>query len=166
MRRFPAAIAALILGLVGVVSVATASQASDAGTARSKRLAFDVLFSPFNLVATNNVRDPNSPFSFGDEIVFHDQLFVKGRPAGDTAGSCVVVALPPDALANCTAVFRLAGGNIAAQFVAVQGPAPREVAVTGGTGAFRNVGGDGTLTEFGDGTGKLTLDLIGFAPRR
>jgi hypothetical protein len=39
------------------------------------------------------------------------------------------------------------------------------VAVTGGTGTYRNVGGDGSLVEFGDGTGKLTLRLIGFAPR-
>jgi hypothetical protein len=166
MRRFPLAVVALLLGLVSVVSLATASQAADVSTAKSKTLTFDVVFSPFTVAATNNVRDPNFPFSTGDEILFHDQFFVKGKPAGDSVGSCVIVVLPPpDALANCTAMFRLAGGNIAAQFVAVQGPTPRDVAVTGGTGIFRNVGGDGSLVEFGDGTGKLTLDLIGFAPR-
>ena len=52
-------------------------------------------------------------------------------------------------LANCTAIFRLPGGNIAAQTTAVPGPAPKELALTGGTGAYRNVGGDGTLVEFG-----------------
>jgi hypothetical protein len=169
MRRTPAAVAALSLALVGVMSVSTASLAGDSSTAHSKRLVFDVEFSPLTIVATNNVRDPNAPFSLGDEILFHDQLFVQGRPAGNSVGSCVVVTLPPDtpeALANCTGVFRLAGGNIAVQFVAVQGPAPKEVAVTGGTGTFRNVGGDGSLVEFGDGTGKLTLNLIGFAARR
>jgi hypothetical protein len=165
MRRTPAAVAALSLALVGVMSVSTASLAGDSSTARSKRLVFDVVFSPFTVVATNNVRDPNAPFSLGDEILFHDQFFVKGRPVGDSVGSCVVVAPAPDALANCTGMFRLAGGNIAAQFVAVQGPTPKDVAVTGGTGTFRNVGGDGSLVEFGDGTGRLTLNLIGFGPR-
>jgi len=165
MRRTPAAVAALLLTLVGVISVSTASQAGESSTGRAKRFVFDVVFSPFTIVATNNVRDPNAPFSLGDEILFHDQLYVKGRPAGDSVGSCVVVALTPVALANCTGVFRLAGGDIAAQFVAVQGPTPKDVAVTGGTGAFRNVGGDGSLVEFGDGTGRLTFNLIGFAPR-
>jgi hypothetical protein len=169
MRRTPAAVAALSLALVGVMSVSTASQAGDGSTGRSKRLVLDVQFSPLTIVATNNVRNPNLPFSVGDEILFHDQFFVQGRPAGDSVGSCVVVTLPPDtpdALANCTGVFRLTGGDIAAQFVAVQGPTPKDVAVTGGTGTFRNVGGDGSLVEFGDGTGKLTLNLIGFAARR
>ena len=166
MRRTPAAVAALSLALLGVMSVSTASLAGDSRTASSKRLVFDVEFSPFTLVATNNVRDPNAPFSLGDEILFHDQFFVKGRPAGDSVGSCVVVVLAPEALANCTGVFRLRGGDVAVQFVAVQGPTPKDVAVTGGTGTFRNVGGDGSLVEFGDGTGKLTLNLIGFAARR
>lgn len=165
MRRILAAVAALSLTLVGVMSVSTASQAGDSSTVGSKTLAFDVVFSPFMVAETNNVRDPSAPFSVGDEILFHDQLFVQGRPAGDSVGSCVIVVLSPEALANCSGVFRLAGGDIAAQFVAVQGPTPKDVAVTGGTGAFRNVGGDGSLVEFGDGTGKLTFQLIGFAPR-
>ena len=165
MRRTTAAVAALSLALIGVMGVSTASQAGYSSTGRSKKLVFDVVFSDFTLAETNNVRDPNAPFSLGDEILFHDHLFVKGRPAGDSVGSCVVVVLAPPALANCTGVFRLATGNIAAQFVAVQGPTPKDVAVTGGTGTFRNVGGDGSLVEFGNGKGKLTLNLIGFAPR-
>jgi hypothetical protein len=167
MRRVALAgvAAALLLGLVGVVSVAAASQAAQPGTAKSKTLTFDVVFSPFTLVAADNERDPNSPIALGDEIVFHDQLFANGKQVGDTVGSCVVAAVTPEALANCSAVFRLQGGNIAVQFVAVQGPTPRDVAVTGGTGTYRNVGGDGTLVEFGNGKGRLTLHVLGFAPR-
>lgn len=101
----------------------------------------------------------------GDEIVEHDQLFAWGQRMGDTAVSCVIVSLPPAGLANCTAVFRLPGGNITAQFVAVPGPAPREVAVTGGTGIYRNAGGDGTLVEFGPVKGKLTLHVLSLVAR-
>jgi hypothetical protein len=125
------AAAALVLGLAGVVAIAAASQAAEPSTARSMTLTFDVVFSPLTIVATNNERDPNSPFSLGDEIVFHDQLFSKGKRVGDSVGSCVIAAITPEALANCSVVFRLPGGNITAQFVAIPGPTPRDVAVTG-----------------------------------
>jgi len=32
--------------------------------------------------------------------------------------------------------------------------------VSGGTGNYRNIGGDGTLVEFGNGKGKLTLYVL------
>src|SRR5512132_3762448 len=63
MRRvaLTSAAMAVVLGLVGVVALAAASQAAEPGTPRSKTLTFDVVFSPFTLVAANNERDPNSP---------------------------------------------------------------------------------------------------------
>jgi len=160
------AAAALVLGLAGVVAIAAASQAAEPSTAKSKTLTFDVVFSPFSPIAANNVRDPNSPFALGDEIVFHDQLFAKGKQVGDDVGSCVVAAITPELLANCSAVIRLPDGNIAAQFVAISGPTPRELALTGGTGIYRNVGGEGTLVEFAVGNkGSLTLHLLSLVPR-
>jgi hypothetical protein len=51
-------------------------------------------------------------------------------------------------------------GNITAQFPAIQGPTPKAIAVSGGTGNYRNIGGDGTLVEFGNGKGKLTLYVL------
>jgi hypothetical protein len=160
------AAAALVLAVVGVVGISAGSQAAEPSTHKAKTLTFDVVFSPLTIVATNNERDPNSPFSLGDEIVFHDQLFSKGKQVGDTVGSCVIAAITPETVANCNAVFRLPGGNITAQFVAIPGPTPKDVAVTGGTGTYRNVGGDGTLVEFGVGNrGSLTLHVLSFAPR-
>ena len=47
----------------------------------------------------------------------------------------------------------------------VLGPAPKQLAVTGGTGSFGNAGGDGTLVEFGNGKGKLTLHLLSLVAR-
>jgi hypothetical protein len=37
--------------------------------------------------------------------------------------------------------------------------------VTGGTGTYRNAGGDGTLVEFGPVHGKLTLHLLSLVAR-
>jgi allene oxide cyclase-like protein len=168
MRKVPlaGAAAALVLGLGGVVSIAAASQAAVPGPAKSQTLIFKVVFSPFEPIQANNARNPTSPIALGDEIVAHDQLFSHGQHVGDDAFSCVVVSAPPDALlANCTGVFRLPGGTIAIQTTAIPGPAPKQLAVTGGTGTYRNVGGDGTLVEFGNGKGKLTLHLLSLVAR-
>jgi hypothetical protein len=59
--------------------------------------------------------------------------------------------LPADFLANCGLVARLPGGNITAQFPATAGPAPKDLALTGGTGSYRSIGGDGTLSDPGNG---------------
>jgi hypothetical protein len=67
--------------------------------------------------------------------------------------------------ANCSLVIRLPGGNLTGQFVAVQGPAPREIALTGGTGRYRNAGGEGTLVEFGNGRGRMTLQVLSLVAR-
>ena len=93
--------------------------------ARSQTLVFDVVFSPFEPIEANNVRNPASRFALGDEIVAHDQFFSRGQHAGDDALSCVIVSAPPAALlANCDGIFRLPGGTIAFQTTAVPGPAP------------------------------------------
>jgi hypothetical protein len=168
MRKVPlaGAAAALVLGLAGVVSFAAASQATVPSPAKSQTLVFHVVFSPFEFVQANNVRNPDSPFALGDEIVAHDQLFSHGQHVGDDASSCVVVSAPPAAtLANCTGVFRLPGGTIAFQTTAIPGPKPKDLALTGGTGAYGNAGGDGTLVEFGNGNGKLTLHLLSLVAR-
>ena len=84
----------------------------------------------------------------------------------DDAFSCVVVSVPPQAvLANCTGIFRLRGGTIAFQTTAAPGPVPKQLAVTGGTGSHDNAGGDGTLTEFPNNTGTLTLHVLSLIAR-
>jgi hypothetical protein len=152
--------AVLLLALISAVSIAAAPQAPQSSTARSKTLTFDVQFSPFTLIPVNPVRDPNSPFALGDEITFHDLLFSKGKQVGDELGSCVLVAVGLEVLANCSGLIRLPDGNIAAQFANAPGPAPKDLALTGGTGAYRSVGGTGRLVEFGNGRGSLALRVL------
>ena len=116
---------------------------------------FEVQFSPFDIT---DLGDPG--LSAADLIVFHDVLLVDGVQVGHEVGSCVVVDVTPAGpLASCTAVMTLDGeGTIA--FALENSPAPsKPLAVTGGSGAFRSVDGDGVLVENGDGTGTLTLHL-------
>jgi hypothetical protein len=156
---------ALVLTLASGAAIAAASQGSEPSTHKAKTLTFHVVFSPFSPIAANNQRDPNSPFALGDELVFHDQLFANGKQVGDDVGSCVIAALTPQLLANCSLVIRLPEGNLAGQFVAIQGPEPKQIALNGGTGSYRNAGGEGTLVEFGNGEGRLTLQVLSLFPR-
>jgi hypothetical protein len=168
MRRVSVvgAAAVVMLAVAAVVGVSVASEAAAPSAVKAKTLIFGVVFSPFSPVAANNVRDPNSPLALGDELVFHDRLFAHGQRVGDEVGSCVIVSVPPAAtLANCSLVVRLPAGNITGQFPASAGPTPKQLALTGGTGAYRNAGGDGTLVEFGNGKGRLTLHVLSLVPR-
>lgn len=161
-----AATAAAVLGVAGALSISAASQAAAPSPVKAKTLIFNVAFSKFSLVAANNKRIPHSPVALGDELTFHDQLFSRGHHVGDELGSCVIVTLPPHpVLANCSFVVRLPGGNITAQTPAVQGPAPKQLAITGGTGIYRTAGGDGTLVEFNSVKGKLTLHVLSLVSR-
>jgi len=166
MRKVPlaGAAAALVLGVAGAVAIPVASQADGPSPAKSKTLVFSVAFSPPEFVQANNVRNPHSPFSLGDEIVFHDQLFSSGQHVCDDAGSCVLVDVSPAPLANCSEVIRLPGGSITGQFL--NAPPPRkQIAITGGTGVYDAAGGEGTLVEFGTFKGKLTLHVLSLVAR-
>ena len=160
-----AAVLAVMLSLAGVVAISAASQAAEPSRDKARTLTFRVVFSPFSPIAANNERDPGSPFALGDELVFHDQLYASGKRVGDDLGSCVIAATSPQLLANCSLVIRLPEGNLTGQFVAIQGPEPREIALTGGTGSYRTAGGEGTLVEFGNGTGRMTLRVLSLVPR-
>jgi hypothetical protein len=144
-----AAVAASAALVVAVVAVAGSSAAaSDDGDT----LEFQVEFSP---PSYTDLGDPG--FSPADVIVFHDQLLQDGRPAGHEVGSCVLVDAA--GLANCTAVVTLDDrGTIAFAFENAP-PPEKTLAITGGSGDFRDAGGDGTLVEHGDGTGTLTLSV-------
>jgi len=147
---------AVVLGTSAAAAPTTNSNRSDDG---SKTLTFDVQFSPFELVRSSATPDPNTGLGLGDQLIFHDLLFVKGLQVGDEGGSCVIVDAG-QALANCVHTIRLAGGTITAQFL--NSPPPlKQLAITGGSGSYRRVAGDGTLLEHGDGTGTETLHLFG-----
>jgi hypothetical protein len=134
-------------------SLASASPGPGHGHEGDTVLDFDVRFSPFDYTDLG----PPGP-SAADLIVFHDLLLVDGVEAGHEVGSCVVVDADGP-LASCTAVITLDDdGTIA--FALENAPPPRKVlAVTGGSGRYRGVDGDGVLVENGDGTGTLTLHL-------
>jgi hypothetical protein len=146
-----------ILLMQGSVANASSDDSHDGPADRNgvKTLQYDVQFSPFSYTDLGEAGP-----SAADVIVFHDTLSQRGRQAGDEVGSCVVV--DPTGLSNCTGVVRL-GDQDLITFAFVNAPPPRKVlAITGGSGIYRTIRGDGVLTENGDAanTGTLTLNVI------
>jgi len=163
---FTAAVIAVLAVVAGTVSAAAASPPAGPSTAKATTLVFFVVFSPFTIIESNTDNPEASPVALGDENITHDQLFSHGQHVGDAVGSCVAVTAPPATIVgNCGAVFRLPGGDITAQYATGPGPAPKPIALTGGTGIYNSAGGDGTLVEFGNGTGRLTLHVLSLVAR-
>jgi hypothetical protein len=153
-------LAVAILGFVmgGIlVSLRPTSTSAVASPVETTHLHFLVKF-----IGQDTFLDLGAPGpSQGDEMILHDLVFTPdGRTqVGYDGGSCVFfdVTKPEE---NCTVTFSLPGGNITTQFLNSPPPA-KTFAVTGGTGNYRNVRGQGKLVESGHETAILSFDLIG-----
>jgi hypothetical protein len=157
--------------LVGVTAVALATVAWSAApnvpasaAPGDSTLSFDVEFSPFFYLdfGPTGVREVTdvqavSP-SKGDQTSFGDRLLRRGQVVGYQGGVCTItrfdpaVAEPPRL--TCHVGYELPGGQVTAQGTTTPDPVKR-LAVTGGTGRYSGVGGEVTITEFGDGTGRV-----------
>jgi hypothetical protein len=150
------AVLAFVLGGI-LVSLRPASTSAVASSVETTHLHFLVKF-----IGQDTFLDLGAPGpSQGDEMVLHDLVFTpNGRTqVGYDGGSCVFfdVAKPEE---NCTLTYSLPGGDIMTQFLNSPPPA-KTFAVTGGTGIYRNVRGQGELVELGNETATLSFDLIG-----
>jgi hypothetical protein len=105
--------------------------------------------------------------SLGDELVFSEVLRERGRQVGTSGVVCTVtsVEVPYEVLTyNCVGTLSLRRGQITLQaLIEVQGAddmGPWDIAITGGTGAFRGAGGDATYRQLSDTRAvyKLRLD--------
>jgi hypothetical protein len=154
MRRITltSAALALLLLMLGGVAIAGATPRSQPDDRNARTLRLDVQFSDFFLVDVGAAN-----LSLGDYTVFHDLLFSHNRQVGDEGGTCPVVDVS-QGLIHCTGTIRLLGGQITFQGLTTTAPT-KQFAITGGTGRYQDASGQGTLVEFGNGRGSLTLKL-------
>jgi hypothetical protein len=154
MRRTTLTSAALaVLFLLGGVAIAGATPKAKPADTTAKTLRFDVRFSPFHLVDADGDGAP----SLGDYVVFHDILLADGAEVGDEGGTCPLVDVE-QGLIHCTGTVRLPAGQLTFQGLTTTAPT-KHIAITGGTGRYRGVGGEATLVENPDQTGTLTIRL-------
>ena len=145
-----AAVALLALGLVA--AVALPSPAASTSGAKTLRLAAVTIQS-----TTLDLGTPG--LSQGDESILTRELFLDGNKVG-TAQLVATVTLVAraDSQSQTVATFSLPDGQLTAQgLVTASQTANRVAAITGGTGAYRQAGGEVTVTRTGPTTADITL---------
>lgn len=98
----------------------------------------------------------------GDRIVFREALRRSGRSVGENGGDCAVTAVEDATItAQCSLTFALRGGDITGQGLVTLGPGTvNTIAVTGGTGSFRAVGGEVRVELVEPGFFQYTVTLV------
>jgi hypothetical protein len=161
MRRL--AFAALVTVVVGLASAGATFAGADHGHGH-RGLTF---FSTENALAPLPV--VAGKFSLGDRVVFSDDLFTAkgGAQVGTDGGQCTVVRVTDAAAGSgvlqCLVTFSLPGGQITTQALNTLtngGFAGAQTgAITGGTGKYRDAGGQFTVEFLSGGETNLTFFL-------
>jgi hypothetical protein len=158
--RLPLAIlAVLALAVVIVPGASTSSavrSADDDGV-----LVIRVTESPVQ-DANLDLGDPGD--SLGDQFIFSNDLLRAGEKVGVDGGVCTVVGLEPmvAATVQCVATARLPRGQITVQGLVrfTDGPSTFKLAITGGTGRFREADGVLTVAETSGTESLLTFRIF------
>jgi hypothetical protein len=100
----------------------------------------------------------------GDQFIFRNDLSRAGKKVGIDGGVCTLVGLEPmvSATLQCVATAELPRGQITVQGLATftDGPSTFELAITGGTGRFREAHGVLTIEQVSDTESLLTFRII------
>jgi hypothetical protein len=161
MRRLAiAAVAVAVIGLAG-------AGATFAGADRGHGHHGLTVYSTENALAVIPVTA--GKFSLGDRVAFSDDLFATkgGQQVGTDGGECTVVRVTDAAagsgVLNCLVTFELQGGQITTQALntlTTGGFAGTQTgAITGGTGSFRNAGGQFTVEFLSGGAANVMFFL-------
>jgi hypothetical protein len=150
-NKFGVYAAVLAAVAVGMLAFGSALAVADGKGKRTLRLT-----AIENQSAFVDLGDPGP--SLGDQFVFSEVLFRRGREVGDSGGACTITEVVPpyDVLTfHCVATLSLRRGQITLQgLIEVQGeddPGPFTVAITGGTGAFFGAGGEAVVRDVSEG---------------
>jgi hypothetical protein len=101
-------------------------------------------------------------FGPGDRFFFAEDLLRGGERVGESGGECVIVRVEgQDATGNCVATLSLPAGQITLQglITFTEGDPPFTVAVTGGTGRYRDADGEATIETVSETEDRFTIRL-------
>jgi hypothetical protein len=104
-----------------------------------------------------DVAPTGGPPSLGDTLVFTENLLRDGRRVGFDTGVCTIARAEhrPGAF-QCQAIARIGGDQLTAQGLAFDQPS-NVFAITGGTGRWRNAGGQVVVRDVSETESDITL---------
>jgi hypothetical protein len=163
MRRFAGA--AVMVAVVGLAGAGATFAGADRGAGDGhghRGLTFFATENAFAMVPVTA-----GTFSLGDRVVFSDDLFTAkgGTQVGTDGGECTVVRVTDAATGSgvlqCLVTFSLPGGQITTQALNTLtngGFAGTQTgAITGGTGRYRDAGGQFSVEFLSAGETSLTF---------
>jgi hypothetical protein len=147
----------VVLGAVALSAGSLASASANHGFNKTVRLTFTEKDTAGTFVDV----DHSGGQSVGDMFVFQSDLFDPDTNAkvGTAEGHCVLITASGD-IVDCDASGILEGGQIRVSGASSSADT-NVLAVTGGTGIYRNVRGQITTTSIDDTTSTDTFELIG-----
>jgi hypothetical protein len=146
----------VVLGVIALSAGSLASASANHGFKKNVRLVFIEKSTAGTFV---DVDKSGAAPTVGDVFVFQADLFDAATNAkvGTVEGHCMVITA---SLSDCDASGILAGGQIRVSGATTEAKV-NVLAVTGGTGIYRNVSGQITTETIDDNTNKDTLELTG-----
>ena len=147
--------------MLGAVALSVGSLASASANHGSTDKIVRMTFTEKNTAGTFVDVDQSHGQSVGDVFVFQSDLLDPTTHAkvGTVEGHCMLITASGD-VSDCDTSGILAGGQIRVSGESTNGDT-NVLAVTGGTGIYRNVRGQLTTTSVDDNTSTDTLELIG-----
>jgi Allene oxide cyclase barrel like domain len=147
-----ALLAAALLALALLGALALPAPAASSSSAKTLQLA------AVTIQATTLDLGAPGP-SQGDESILTRELFLDGQQVGTShLVATLTLVAGADSQSQTVATFSLPDGQLTAQgLVTASQTANRVAAITGGTGAYRQAGGQVTVTRTGPTTADITL---------
>jgi hypothetical protein len=99
--------------------------------------------------------------SVGDMDVYSGNAIMDGRKVGQGGGSCQVTHIDGENITmQCLITMELEHGSVTMQSLWVRGASPLDMAVTGGTGAYRNARGTVRFWDIATPNERVRAEII------
>jgi hypothetical protein len=99
--------------------------------------------------------------SVGDMDVYSGTAIRDGRKVGHGGGSCQVIHVDGDNVSmQCLITMELGHGSVTMQSLWVRGASPLDMAITGGTGAYRNARGTVRFWDIATPNERVRAEII------
>jgi hypothetical protein len=109
---------------------------------------------------------PPTGTSVGDLYVYSGWLSKDGRRVGQGGGSCQIIQVDNAKITTqCLLTAKLEQGSLTMQSLWVTGESPLDMAITGGTGAYRDAQGTVRVWDIGTPQERMRAEIIHRARR-
>jgi hypothetical protein len=158
-----------LLAVLVVAAVLGAVSLASAGDAAPRAAQQEIIDLTSTTVQSADLDLGTPGFGVGDRFTFADDLMRDGAAYGSLGGECLFVRIEPDPLppdtepesvtANCVVSAQLPDGQITVQGLVTFTGEPFTLAVTGGTGPYREAAGEVQVTEVSETESLIQLRL-------